>query len=240
MSRTRRNRNDVVVAVIMAVALLTGCKEASEVMGPTDPPPAGPRVISWAVKGNELAGAAGTVIEVECERNGTRELVYGTLVYTDDSSVCTAAAHAGLIGMVAGGRVTVTIQPGQANYPSTFRAGIGTGSRRGWNRGFSFEAVSPQAANWATQLANFRGQNDRVVALECPAGGSASGIWGTDTYTDDSSACTAAVHAGLITRAGGGRIFPVIRAGRSSYSGTTRNGITSTSYGTWHGSFGFL
>jgi hypothetical protein len=144
-----------------------------------------------------------------------------------------------MIGLVGGGEISITIQPGQPNYPATTRNGIVAGSWPAWNRGFSFVAVSAMSASWTTVLAEYRGQNDRVVAVDCPAGGAARNIWGTDVYTDDSSVCSAAVHAGLITLSSGGRVFPVIRAGRASYSASARYGISSRSYGRWVGSFGF-
>ena len=62
---------------------------------------------------------------------------------------------------------------------------------------------------------------------------------GTGTYTDDSSICTAAVHAGLITLANGGKVTIEIAPGANSYSGTTANGVTSSSYDSWSGSFTF-
>ena len=64
-------------------------------------------------------------------------------------------------------------------------------------------------------------------------------MWGTDTYTDDSSVCIAAVHAGLITEDEGGRVVIEIAPGEESYTGSEANGITSTDYGSWSGSFTF-
>lgn len=58
--------------------------------------------------------------------------------------------------------------------------------------------------------------------------GSVSGS--SDSYTDSSSICMAALHAGKINSSGGIIIFRV-RAGEASYTGTTSNGITSTSSG---------
>lgn len=95
------------------------------------------------------------------------------------------------------------------------------------------------AATWASNVAQYRGQNTRV-SFDCPAGGSLNNIWGTDIYTDDSSVCTAAVHAGLITFASGGRVTIETRPGAASYTGSTRNGITTGSYGSWGGSFVFV
>ena len=71
----------------------------------------------------------------------------------------------------------------------------------------------------------------------CPADGKAGTMYGTDVYTDDSSVCTAAVHDGRITAADGGTITVEIRPGQDSYESTTRNGVKSTSFGQWSGSF---
>jgi hypothetical protein len=65
-------------------------------------------------------------------------------------------------------------------------------------------------------------------------------VWGTDIYTDDSSVCTAAVHAGLIDYEDGGEVVIEIRAGESSYLGTTANGVTTLDYGAWRRSFVFV
>jgi hypothetical protein len=63
-------------------------------------------------------------------------------------------------------------------------------------------------------------------------------VWGTNFYTDDSSLCVAAVHAGRITTSGG-RITAMISGGRSSYTGSTRNGVTSFPWDSWDGSYSF-
>lgn len=74
----------------------------------------------------------------------------------------------------------------------------------------------------------------------CSPGGNVGSIWGTDVYTDDSSVCTAAVHAGLITIQSGGAVTIEIRPGEDSYDGSEQNGVTSNDYGAWGGSFIFL
>ena len=96
-------------------------------------------------------------------------------------------------------------------------------------------------ANWATQADPHRGKNGQRFTYYLPPGGSASGrLWGTDVYTDDSSIGTAAVHAGLISFQNGGTVTIEIRQGQSSFSATTRNGVTSNAYGSWPGSFVFV
>lgn len=74
-------------------------------------------------------------------------------------------------------------------------------------------------------------------ALPCSCPATTSGtVWGTDLYTGDSNACAAAVHAGAIPSSGGA-VTVVIQPGQSSYTASTRNGITTLSYGAWTGSF---
>jgi len=94
---------------------------------------------------------------------------------------------------------------------------------------------------WATQADSLRGNNGRRVTYLCPGGGTPSDrLWGTDLYTDDSSICTAAAHAGLIAPSGGGAVTIDIRPGASAYNGSSRNGIASRAYGGWYGSFVFV
>jgi hypothetical protein len=71
----------------------------------------------------------------------------------------------------------------------------------------------------------------------CPPGGTEDSIWGTEIHTYDSSICTAAVHAGRITFAAGGTIEIEILDGQASYLGSTRNGVTSSSYTAYTCSF---
>lgn len=100
-------------------------------------------------------------------------------------------------------------------------------------------------ATWATQANNalpggssLRGRNGERFSFTCPPGGPTSGrLWGTDLYTDDSSICLASVHAGVITAASGGTVTIEIRPGASSYTGSTRNGVSSGGWGAWEGSF---
>lgn len=84
-----------------------------------------------------------------------------------------------------------------------------------------------------------RGSNGAQYTCSCDASSASGGaIWGTTYYTDDSSLCYAARHAGRIG-AGGGTITYVIYPGLSSYAATTQNGITSYSWGSWGGSYYF-
>ena len=69
-------------------------------------------------------------------------------------------------------------------------------------------------------------QEQLVLQCECHERNTRGNIFGTDTYTDDSRICAAAVHAGVID-ASGGIIRVTTEAGRDSYVGSTRNGVRS-------------
>ncbi len=92
---------------------------------------------------------------------------------------------------------------------------------------------------WATTAADIRG-DDEVSRFTCPSDGSEFTVWGTDTYSDDSSICTAAVHMGLIDFADGGEVLVAHTPGASAYDGTTRNGVSTREWRDWPGSFVFL
>ena len=74
------------------------------------------------------------------------------------------------------------------------------------------------------------------VAIQCPAACTSGPVYGADMYTADSKVCAAAVHAGAIPAAGGtARVKPA--PGQQSYSGTERNGVKTSSWGSYGASF---
>jgi hypothetical protein len=74
----------------------------------------------------------------------------------------------------------------------------------------------------------------------CPPGGPLWAVYGTDTYTSDSSVCSAAVHAGLATLAAGGFVTIEIRPGLSAYAASDRNGVSTFAFGATPRSFVFI
>lgn len=85
-------------------------------------------------------------------------------------------------------------------------------------------------------LYEYRGQVGKTLTITVT--GSASGIvWGSDIYTDDSDVSTAAVHAGLLKVGETGAVTITILSGMPAYTGSSRNGITSSSYPSWDGSY---
>lgn len=78
-----------------------------------------------------------------------------------------------------------------------------------------------------------------AMSIECAPDEPVWTVWGTDVYTDDSSVCTAAVHAGVIALQDGGTVYYYELPGRDSYTGSSRNGIDTLDWGVWGGSFAF-
>lgn len=98
---------------------------------------------------------------------------------------------------------------------------------------------TPAVSNWARTATEHRERVGERFTYACPAGGTTHPVWGTVVYTDDSSVCTAAVHAGRITVEEGGRVTILMQPGQESYDGTERNGVHSAGWGSWGGSFVF-
>ncbi|WP_181319072.1 M66 family metalloprotease [Photobacterium leiognathi] len=69
---------------------------------------------------------------------------------------------------------------------------------------------------------------------------SAQPIWGTGHYTSDSPLCKAAVHAGVIPHNGGTAKYKLENNVSSTFNSSTRNGITSRSYGHFGKKYTFI
>jgi hypothetical protein len=139
--------------------------------------------------------------------------------------------------------VRLRAAPGQPRYAGSLRHGVMTAD---WGRfDGSFLFTSPVVASRGpgaetscpANVTALRGTKQSLTC-QCPPRQMAGQVWGSGIYTDDSAPCLAAVHAGIIG-ASGGEVTLVPLPGRPSYAGSTKNGITSSSYGRWHGSFRF-
>lgn len=62
----------------------------------------------------------------DCPAGGTNGTVWGSAIYSDDSSICTAAVHDGKITTASGGRITIEMRPGENIYRSSTRNGVTT------------------------------------------------------------------------------------------------------------------
>lgn len=93
---------------------------------------------SWAATAQSFADRIGERLTYQCPPDGVNWFIYGTDVYTSDSSVCTAAAHMGLITLAEGGVVTIEMRPGQDSYVGSQRNGIGSAQYGQWEASYVF------------------------------------------------------------------------------------------------------
>ncbi|MCL1788618.1 MAG: LCCL domain-containing protein, partial [Defluviitaleaceae bacterium] len=110
----------------------------------------------------------------------------------------------------------------------------------------SMSAAFGMTANAAEELydrhvTHLRGNNNQTYSF-LVKGRADQSIWGGSNgiYTDDSTLSTAAVHAGVVAVGETKTVIIRILPGRESYTGSTRNGITSRDYGSWPGSYEFV
>jgi hypothetical protein len=232
------------------------CNSVPGLLTPTPTPTSiatpipGSQVLPWNVDATAVKDDFGGEYLYFCPPNPSQGLdsIWGTDFYTTDSAICVAGVHAGLFNRGSGGNVKIRIKTGSSLYIGSLRHGVDSSFYGPFSSAFVFLSLStgqevtssgPQPIRWTQDAAPIYSLIDQSFAFRCPAGGSADGIWGTNIYTYDSSICTAAVHAGLISFQNGGNVTIVLKPGQGSYLGSTRHGVTSQSYGAWSGSFIF-
>ncbi len=211
------------------------------------PPAAAGTPTTWQANANSLIESGAQTMTVTCSPAGQPHNVWGSDIYTSDSSICTAAVHSGLINFQQGGTVTVELRPGRSIYGSTERNGVTSSTYGSWQHSFVFKTPNTEslvrAADeatpvlWNTGAAIVNFEMGKTLKFNCPGGGKEGSVWGTDIYTLDSSICTAAVHAGRIKLDSGGPVTIEMRPGEDSYKGSLRNGIKSNDYEKYGSSF---
>ncbi len=178
----------------------------------------------WSTIAADLRGRDGEQFRFECPTEGSAASIWGIELYTDDSSVCTAAVHVGLLSFEDGGEVVIEIAGGEESYPAGSANDLESRAWPSWGGSFFFPdappgtgeflatTAEPGSSGWAVEVINGAAIGS-VVEVDCEAGGSVSGVWGSNPYTADGSICSAAVHAGLITAEDGGVVTATVSAG---------------------------
>lgn len=77
--------------------------------------------ILWDTTASGFKGIPGKTYTFQCPADGTERSIWGNDIYTDYSSICTAAVHVGAITLKEGGVVTIEYRPGRSIYGSTVR-----------------------------------------------------------------------------------------------------------------------
>jgi hypothetical protein len=89
---------------------------------------------------NTMVALRGTTAPLQCicPQNVSITTVWGEpSSYTDDSDICTAAVHAGIIAAAAGGLISVTPRPGQDSYQGSTANGVTTLPYGSWTGSYT-------------------------------------------------------------------------------------------------------
>jgi len=184
-----------------------------------------------------------------CDAAMATGTVWGNGIYTTDSSVCAAAVHAGAIP-ATGGKVHAKKTQGCPAYAGSAANGVTSTTWGSFEASFYFpdkgdgkcggaptgdpEAACPTAFRDIPNAAAVT-----TFTCKCPGGKHAGSVWGTGTYTRDSSICGAAVHVGAIPTTGG-KVTVKPSAGCPKYKGSLGHGVMSSNWGSFDGSFFFV
>jgi len=104
-------------------------------LGITGTAQAGMINVSCSDSVNSLNKKSAKAFSVVCPVNCKTGSVWGTDVYTTDSSICVAAVHAGVIG-TNGGMVKVKLLSGKPSYAGTSRNGVTTNQWNAFDKSF--------------------------------------------------------------------------------------------------------
>jgi hypothetical protein len=193
-----------------------------------------------------FTGFGGQSMLCRCSEMVPTGPVWGTTLYTADSSVCRAALHAGAIGS-AGGEVELRSASGCSNYRGSAANGVESHSWGAYGQSFYFVGHGDGSCAQASVVIStaqggcpktFLAANAERVECTCASAQSAGPVWGSSTYTADSSLCQAALHAGAVTAAGG-RVVARSAPGCAKYVGSKAHGVAANSWAQFHASFYF-
>jgi hypothetical protein len=138
--------------------------------------------------------------------------------------------------MHPGNRRTASRRPRTSGLSVMLFLGLGC-----WEAGAAQAPTPVLEIDWRTSPLdlNLRGLNGERFRFHCPPGKAAPGtVTGSGVYTDASSICAAAVHAGVLHAADGGPVVIEVRPGESHYAGSVEHYVPSESYNAfWSGSF---
>ncbi|WP_240229497.1 LCCL domain-containing protein [Devosia lacusdianchii] len=185
------------------------------------------------------AGSIGKTLRFVVVGN-TRGGVWGDGIYTSDSVLAAAAVHAGLLEPGEGGIVSLEVIEGPASYAGAERHGVTSLAYGAWDIAYRLVGVEP--IDGATtlpdpgNLTQYRGQNGTIFKFEV-VGSLAGSVWGDGVYTDDSALAVAAVHAGALRLNEAGVVAVEILPGQSAYAAADANGVISSAYAEWSGSY---
>lgn len=183
-----------------------------------------------------------TVLEITGAKDGT---VWGTHTYTADSDLATAIVHAGLASVGEKRMIAVEVVTAPKSYRGSTRNGITSLHYSQYPTAIRLYDITLKQRNPTDfpsivdlppvrlddedreRFTERLGDRPGVVFVREVTGSESGKVWGTDVYTGDSDLAAAAVHAGLLKVGETGWICREVVPTQKSYTGTTRNGVTS-------------
>ena len=133
----KKVRYIVLGAIVLVIGMLSGCGTLPGIVGAL----VNAGTVDWEADAQPWKGMHNQVVTVTLPPLGRPSAVWGTDVYTDDSSIGSAAVHRGLITFAKGGTVKIRILPGRSSYAGSPRNGIISDDWDDWDG--SFEFVTP-------------------------------------------------------------------------------------------------
>jgi hypothetical protein len=236
-------------AAVLLLALLA-CKQKSsdkeQAAASAAPPP--PTVLPCPKAFKDLPAdqrQSAKPIQCTCPAVVSQGSVWGTTVYTTDSSICRAAVHAGVI-TAAGGEVTVQASLGCKAYAGSDANGITSSDWGPYATSFFFPAKGdgkcPEIEAGGPCPLNFKAIPNRNAQTSftctCSPEKMRGSLWGTKIYTTDSSICQAARHVGAV-QPSGGSVTVKAAPGCRAYRGSAQNGVQSGNWGPYADSYYF-
>jgi hypothetical protein len=220
-----------------------------------------PRQLSIITNPEDLSAfrnRVGQVVNIDVTGSTTGN-VWGTGIYSDDSTPAAAAVHAGVLTAGQRGILQVEILPGQQSYAGSTSHDVTSAPYSEWPGSYRIISVRP-----IVKIRVFRGgRHPAAPGMGAPAigpgvpatvpqpdpgtllayGSNINGsftfdlvgkpegvIWGDGVYTADSPLAVAAVHSGFVAAGQHALVTVTILPGRDQYPGSTRFGVTSQSW----------
>ncbi|XP_072926438.1 cysteine-rich secretory protein LCCL domain-containing 2 [Hemitrygon akajei] len=175
----------------------------------------------------------------KCPANcrSSKAKVIGTLYYETQSSICRAAIHQGIIKNEYGGLVDITRKKKIPFFVKSTKNHIQSISKFKQANGFTVSKVTTRSVDcYATvaQLCPYRKPFTHCPRINCPPSCLEefpfwARVIGNKIYSDRSSICRTAVHAGVIKNHIGGLVDVMPVEKKNRYKGISKNGIQSES-----------
>ena len=173
----------------------------------------------------------------------SKQIIFGTILYTLDSSICRSAIHSGII-KDDGGNVMIKVMQGLKYYIGSNQFGIQSTGISNSLFSFTIEMAS-QVLTLSCKTAGtdnlFSSKIGMKFLVKCPVDCSkiSHNVFGNLIYSGDSSICQSAIHSGLLNDRGGEVNFMTAK-GLNQYFGIKAYGVQSKNRDSYVSSFKFF